>query len=123
MKDSIITALQFVPIVVLAIAVGLAVLFRKLLDELRALRTHVGLHHVVLTAVGTMHGLVSALEQGLESGGLPEATREAIYRAHAEQVEFVYKRVGEVSGRSDLAPVRRSARSANSGPGVSRSGF
>jgi hypothetical protein len=100
--STIITALQFVPLAVLAVAVALAILFRKLLDELRELRRTVGVHHVVLTAVGTMHGLVEALEHGLESGGLPDPTREAIFRAHAEQVRFVYDRVGAVSGQVDL---------------------
>ena len=96
--STFIDALQFVPVIVLAISVALAVLFRKLLAELHALRRNVGIHHVVLTAVGTMHGLVEVLEQGLESGGLPEHTRRTIYRAHAEQVRFVYERIGAVSG-------------------------
>ena len=100
--STLITAIQFVPVVVLAIAAALAILFGKLLEELRSLRRSVGIHHVVLTAVGTMHGLVDALEHGLESGGLPETTRRAIYRAHAEQVRFVYDRVGAVTGQSDL---------------------
>ena len=98
----VIDALQFVPVAVLAISVALAILFRKLLVELHALRRNVGIHHVVLTAVGTMHGLVRVLEEGLESGGLPEHTRKTIYRAHAEQVRFVYDRIGAVSGQSHL---------------------
>lgn len=81
------------------------VLFVVLIVELMRLRRNVNLHHGVLTAVGTMDGLVKALEAGLEGGGLPASTRMAIYRAHDEQVRFVHD-LAEL-----LAGVERDARS------------
>jgi hypothetical protein len=90
--------LPFVPLFVLGAVVVVAILVRRLLEELRFVRESSDLHHGVLTAVGTMHGLITALENGLETGGMSPQTRAAIYRAHDEQVAFVMYTAGEAAG-------------------------
>lgn len=92
------TVLQFVPLVVLASVAGVVLLMRSLLKELQHVRESSNLHHGVLTAVGTMHGLIQALAAGLETGGMSPENRSAIYRAHYEQVEFVFQTAGEAAG-------------------------
>jgi hypothetical protein len=90
--------LPFVPLFVLGAVVVVAMLLRSLLAELRFVRESSDLHHGVLTAVGTMHGLITALESGLETGGMSPQTRAAIYRAHDEQVAFVMHTAREAAG-------------------------
>ena len=90
--------LQWVPLVVLGAVAVVALLIRSLLQELRYVRESSDLHHGVLTAVGTMHGLIQALETGLETGGMNPATRGAIYRAHDEQVAFVMQSAARAAG-------------------------
>jgi hypothetical protein len=73
--------------------------------EVRRWRKAVRLQHVVLTSAGTMHGLVAALEAGLEAGGLDPDARRRIYEAHDEAYGFLADAVGAYDPEN--APVPR----------------
>jgi hypothetical protein len=81
-------------VVLACITIALALVLLWLLRRVERLVRHVDSvfvwQHKRRTPVATIAGLVAALEQGLEQGGLSPDQRRAIYRAIDEQLELFY---------------------------------
>lgn len=74
----------------LALAFVLLWLLRRVERMVRHVDSVFVWQHKRRTPVATIAGLVSALEQGLEQGGLTPDQRRAIYRAIDEQLALFY---------------------------------